>query len=88
MLIVLVSVLTILALGSALPHPWRPAARAALVWFVVSLPITLIVWAIACWPGSSFGSYLVVIPVIVAWCSIVDARHGISSRLARIGPRR
>lgn len=87
MLVILVAVFVVLALGSTVAHPWRPAARAALVWFVASLPITLIVWAIACWPGSSFGSYLVVIPVIVTWCCIIDARHGISHRLARIGPR-
>lgn len=88
MLATLAAILAVLLALAAIPHRGRAAARAALSGFAVVLPILLLVHAISRWPRASFGSYLALVPVIVTWACVVDARHGLSHRLARIGPRR
>jgi len=88
LLAVLAALLVALLVGSAIPHRRRPQVRAALVWCVASLPIVGVIVAIASWEGASLGSYTVLVPVIVTYCCIIDARYGLSHRFARVGPRR
>lgn len=88
MLVTIVAVLSLLVVGSAIPGRRRALARAGLVWFAGLLPIVLSAWAISRLEGVTAGSYLALVPVIVTWCCILDARYGLSHRLARVGPRR
>ena len=87
MFVVLAAMLAVLATASAVPHPRRPLARVCLVWFLGLVPLVLLIYAIACWDGSHFGSYLGLIPAIVAVLCVIDAKHGLSHRMARVGPR-
>ena len=87
MLVTLLAILLPLLVASAIPHPRRALARACLVWFAGCLPIVLLAWAISRFEGVCVGSYLALVPVIVTWCCVIDARYGLSHRLARVGPR-
>jgi hypothetical protein len=88
-IVALLVVLGGLALASAVPHPRRTLARAALFLYVLALPVLLAGWAISRWPKATFASYLALVPVIVTWACILDANGGLSDRLARTrAPRR
>lgn len=81
------SALALLLVASAIPHRRRALARVCLLWFVGLMPLALLIYAIARWEGSSFGSYLALVPAILTVLCIIDARHGHSHRWARTGPR-
>ncbi len=87
MFVTLAAILLPLLVASVVPHRRRALARACLVWFLGLVPLVLLIYAIACWKGSSFGSYLALVPAILAVLCIIDARYGHSHRWARMGPR-
>lgn len=87
---------TLLALAGALlaagavalvPGRGRVPARVVFHLLLVLAPVVLVAAWIGTFRRATIGSWLALVPVIVTWACIVDARRGLSSRLARIGPR-
>ena len=84
MFVVLAAIFAVLIAASAFPHRRRTLSRVCLVWFLGVIPVVLLIYAIARWDGSHVGSYLGLIPGIVAVLCVIDAKHGLSHRMARI----
>jgi hypothetical protein len=73
----------LVVVGALVPWRGRSVVRAVLLFAFLLAPPTAIALALALYGRTSFGTWLLFIPLTFAWLATIDMKYGLGARLAR-----